>query len=156
MRPRFAMPWIHIVLYAALLAGVTVALQWLDYQRLVRSYPSAIYDGLLATGFLALGLWLGMRLLGRGASPAEPAGEGNPRAAEALGISPRELEVLRLLAQGKSNREIADRLVITELTVRTHVSNILSKLHLASRTQAALYALKEGLASLDDVPTDPR
>ncbi len=69
-------------------------------------------------------------------------------------LSERELEVLRLLAQGKSNREIADRLVITELTVRTHVSNILGKLHLASRTQAALYALKEGLASLDDVPAD--
>jgi NarL family two-component system response regulator LiaR len=69
-------------------------------------------------------------------------------------LSARELEVLRLLAQGKSNREIADQLVITELTVRTHVSNILGKLHLASRTQAALYALKGGLASLDDVPTD--
>jgi NarL family two-component system response regulator LiaR len=69
-------------------------------------------------------------------------------------LSGREMEVLRLLAQGKSNREIADQLVITELTVRTHVSNILGKLHLASRTQAALYALKEGLASLDDVPTD--
>jgi NarL family two-component system response regulator LiaR len=69
-------------------------------------------------------------------------------------LSEREMEVLRLLAQGKSNREIAEQLVITELTVRTHVSNILGKLHLASRTQAALYALKEGLASLDDVPTD--
>jgi NarL family two-component system response regulator LiaR len=69
-------------------------------------------------------------------------------------LSEREMEVLRLLAQGKSNREIADQLVITELTVRTHVSNILGKLHLASRTQAALYALKEGLASLDDVPGD--
>jgi len=69
-------------------------------------------------------------------------------------LSERELEVLRLLAQGKSNREIADQLVITELTVRTHVSNILGKLHLASRTQAALWALKEGLASLDDVPTE--
>jgi two-component system, NarL family, response regulator LiaR len=69
-------------------------------------------------------------------------------------LSEREMEVLRLLAQGKSNREIADLLVITELTVRTHVSNILGKLHLASRTQAALYALKEGLASLDDVPGD--
>jgi len=68
-------------------------------------------------------------------------------------LSERELEVLRLLAQGKSNREIAEQLVIAELTVRTHVSNILSKLHLASRTQAALYALKEGLASLDDIPT---
>jgi NarL family two-component system response regulator LiaR len=69
-------------------------------------------------------------------------------------LSEREMEVLRLLAQGKSNREIADQLVITELTVRTHVSNILGKLHLASRTQAALYALKEGLASLADVPAD--
>jgi len=69
-------------------------------------------------------------------------------------LSEREMEVLRLLAQGKSNREIAEQLVITDLTVRTHVSNILGKLHLASRTQAALYALKEGLASLDDVPDD--
>jgi len=68
-------------------------------------------------------------------------------------LSEREMEVLRLLAQGKSNREIAEQLVIAELTVRTHVSNILGKLHLASRTQAALYALKEGLASLDDIPT---
>ena len=67
-------------------------------------------------------------------------------------LTGRELEVLRLIATGKSNREIADQLVVAELTVRTHVSNILGKLHLASRTQAALYALKEGLASLDDVP----
>ncbi|MBN1402529.1 MAG: response regulator transcription factor [Anaerolineae bacterium] len=69
-------------------------------------------------------------------------------------LTGRELEVLRLIARGRSNREIADELVITELTVRTHVSNILGKLHLASRTQAALYALKQGLASLNDVPTD--
>jgi NarL family two-component system response regulator LiaR len=68
-------------------------------------------------------------------------------------LTERELEVLRLIAQGKSNREIADDLVIADLTVRTHVSNILGKLHLASRTQAALYALREGLASLDDIPT---
>jgi NarL family two-component system response regulator LiaR len=67
-------------------------------------------------------------------------------------LTEREMEVLRLIAQGKSNREIADHLVLAELTVRTHVSNILGKLHLASRTQAALYALKEGLASLDDLP----
>jgi NarL family two-component system response regulator LiaR len=67
-------------------------------------------------------------------------------------LTGRELDVLRLIAQGKSNREIAEELVLAEMTVRTHVSNILGKLHLASRTQAALYALKEGLASLDDVP----
>jgi two-component system, NarL family, response regulator LiaR len=65
-------------------------------------------------------------------------------------LTEREVEVLKLVAQGNSNQEIADQLVISEATVRTHVSNILSKLHLASRTQAALYALKEGLASLDD------
>ena len=68
-------------------------------------------------------------------------------------LTERELGILRLIAQGRSNKEIAEQLVITEMTVRTHVSNILGKLHLASRTQAALYALKEGLASLEDVPT---
>ena len=66
-------------------------------------------------------------------------------------LTGRELEVLRLVALGKSNQEIATDLVISEGTVRTHVSNILSKLHLASRTQATLYALREGLASLDEV-----
>jgi two-component system, NarL family, response regulator LiaR len=65
-------------------------------------------------------------------------------------LTEREFEVLKLVAQGNSNQDIADELIISEATVRTHVSNILSKLHLASRTQAALYALKEGLASLDD------
>jgi NarL family two-component system response regulator LiaR len=64
-------------------------------------------------------------------------------------LTQRELEVLRLIAQGLENKEIADQLVVSEATVRTHVSNILGKLHLASRTQAALYALREGLASLD-------
>lgn len=60
-------------------------------------------------------------------------------------LTPRELEVLQCLAQGSENREIAETLVISEATVRTHVSNIMSKLHLASRTQAALFAIKEGL-----------
>ena len=65
-------------------------------------------------------------------------------------LTEREVEVLKLVAQGRSNQEIAGALVISEATARTHVSNILHKLHLASRTQAALYALREGLASLDD------
>jgi len=64
-------------------------------------------------------------------------------------LTQREVEVVRLIAQGYENREIAEHLVVSEATVRTHVSNILSKLHLASRTQAALYALREGLAKLD-------
>ena len=65
-------------------------------------------------------------------------------------LTRREIEVLRVLAKGKSNRDIGENLSITEATVRTHVSNILAKLHLASRTEAALYALKEGVASLED------
>ena len=65
-------------------------------------------------------------------------------------LTQREVEILRLLAQGLENREIAEKLFISEATVRTHVSNILGKLHLASRTQAALYALREGIASLDE------
>lgn len=69
-------------------------------------------------------------------------------------LSEREAEVLRLLAQGESNRDIAVTLGISESTVRKHVSNILSKLHLASRTQAALFALRAGLVESrgDEVP----
>lgn len=67
-------------------------------------------------------------------------------------LTERELDVLRLVAQGCSNKEIAVKLTVSELTVRTHVSNILSKLHLASRTQAALYALQKGITSLHDIP----
>ncbi|MGD2165575.1 MAG: response regulator transcription factor [Anaerolineae bacterium] len=65
-------------------------------------------------------------------------------------LTEREAEVLSLVAQGLTNQEIADNLFVSERTVRTHVSNILGKLHLANRTQAALYALRKGLASLDE------
>jgi len=63
-------------------------------------------------------------------------------------LTEREGEVLKLVAQGLPNQEIAEKLFISERTVRTHITNILSKLHLANRTQAALYALREGLADL--------
>jgi NarL family two-component system response regulator LiaR len=65
-------------------------------------------------------------------------------------LTEREVDILRLVAQGLTNQEIAERLVLSEWTVRTHVRNILDKLHLANRTQAALYALREGIADLDD------
>lgn len=65
-------------------------------------------------------------------------------------LTEREVDVLKLVARGLSNQEIADRLVLSERTVRTHISNILGKLHLANRTQVALYALRQGLAQLND------
>ena len=73
---------------------------------------------------------------------------GSPPTPEPL--TERELEVLQLVAQGLSNQAIAERLVIGDATVRTHIGNIFTKLHLANRVQAALYALRKGLSSLDD------
>ena len=64
-------------------------------------------------------------------------------------LTPRETEILRLVAKGASNKEIARTTELSELTVKTHVTRILSKLNLSSRTQAALFALREGLATLD-------
>jgi two-component system, NarL family, response regulator LiaR len=72
--------------------------------------------------------------------PAEPPVEQ---------LTEREMDVLRLIARGKSNKEIADALIISEKTVKTHVSNILSKLHLADRTQAAIYALRQRLVPME-------
>ncbi len=64
-------------------------------------------------------------------------------------LTPRELEVLRLVAKGMSNKEIADTLIISEKTTKTHISNILSKLHLADRTQAAIYALRQRIVPME-------
>lgn len=83
--------------------------------------------------------------------------ELNRPAREPLTPSPltdREVEILQLIAQGIENKEIARRLFLREATVRTHVSNVLGKLHLANRVQATLYALKKGIASLDDSEAD--
>jgi NarL family two-component system response regulator LiaR len=71
-----------------------------------------------------------------------PAGDAHPE----QGLTDRERDVLQLVAQGLSNQQIAGRLSLSERTVTTHVSNILNKLHLANRTQAALYAVREGLS----------
>jgi two-component system, NarL family, response regulator LiaR len=79
------------------------------------------------------------RLMTRALQPAQPAGKES--------LTPRELDVLRCLAHGMTNREIAEKLVISETTVKTHISSILSKLHLTDRTQAALYAVREKLLS---------
>ena len=92
------------------------------------------------------------KLLQELSSPPQPPPTPEPVSGPTVDpLTEREVQVLQLLARGLSNQEIADQLVIVEGTVRAHVSNILSKLHLVSRTQATLYALREGLASLDDI-----
>jgi NarL family two-component system response regulator LiaR len=84
------------------------------------------------------------KLMSAVAAQEGPPETRTPTSLEAL--TERELEVLRLIAEGLNNREIAERLVISDKTVKTHVSSILSKLHLGDRTQAAIYALRHGLA----------
>ncbi|MEF3275936.1 MAG: response regulator transcription factor [Chloroflexus sp.] len=75
-----------------------------------------------------------------------------PHEAPVEQLTPREMDVLRLVAKGMSNKEIADTLIVSEKTVKTHISNILSKLHLADRTQVAIYALRKRLVPIDDEP----
>lgn len=96
----------------------------------------------VARGESSLHPTIARRVLSELTRPATPPPHG-----EAL--TDREVEVLALVAKGLSNDDIAERLFVSERTVRTHVSNILAKLHLANRTQAALYALREGIAKLE-------
>jgi NarL family two-component system response regulator LiaR len=79
----------------------------------------------------------------------QPAHQEQPLTPDPL--TQREVDIIRLVAQGLSNRQIAEQLVIGEATVRTHVGNVLNKLHLANRVQATLYALREGLTSLEEM-----
>lgn len=99
----------------------------------------AIYD--VYSGKAPLQPSIALKLIGE---IQEPPAAASPEHS----LTEREVTVLRLVARGLTNQEIADELIISEWTVRTHVSNILEKLHVANRTQATLYALREGLASL--------
>jgi two-component system, NarL family, response regulator LiaR len=103
----------------------------------------AIYD--VYNGESSLDPAIARKLLRELYRPAPPSAAQEP-------LTEREIEVVKLLAQGLSNGEIAGQLIITERTVRSHVSSILSKLHLANRTQAGLYALGEGLIPAGDDP----
>ena len=130
------------IAYGLLLALATLVLQWLDYQRLARVHPQEIYVGLIALGFLALGVFIGIRLFG---APAVVVDEGNPNAKAALGISERELEVLREIAGGRSNKEIAAQLNVSPNTIKTHVARLFEKLGARRRTEAILKARELGI-----------
>jgi DNA-binding CsgD family transcriptional regulator len=132
--------WKRVVGYGALLAAGTVALQWLDYQRLARMHPGDIYLFLVAAAFLVLGIVLGVF-----AAPAPTPFDGNPQAQAALGLSERELQVLHELAAGRSNKEIAARLHVSPNTVKTHVARLFEKLHARRRTEAIRRARELGI-----------
>lgn len=122
-----------ILLYAAALAIAAGALQWLEYRYAVRAFSTEIYIVLLAAGFMALGLWAGNRLTRR---PAPAEFERNDAAIRSLGLTPRECEILELLASGKSNKEMARALGISPHTVKTHVARVFEKLEVDRRMAA--------------------
>ena len=119
-----------------------MALQWLEYRFVARAYAAEFYIALIAAGFLGLGVWVGSRLV-----RVRPAGafEPNLLAQRSLGITDREYEILRQLAAGRSNKEIAQRLNVSPNTVKTHLARLYEKLQAARRTEAILRARELGL-----------
>lgn len=134
--------WKRLAVYGAVLGGGALAMQWLDYSRLARTHSTDFYILMIAVGFLALGVWVGSRLL---AGPRPAPFDGNPKAQAALGISAREMAVLNELAAGYSNKEIAARLHVSPNTVKTHVARLFEKLEAKRRTDAIARARELGL-----------
>jgi DNA-binding CsgD family transcriptional regulator len=146
----------HVLLYG-LLGGLLIALlKAVEYRFLVVEYSVAIYGGLIAAIFAGLGVWLGLRIT-RPAPPSQTVVTiaATPAAAapfvrdgaqvETIGVTPRELEILELMAQGLSNREIAEKLFVSENTVKTHSSRLFEKLGAKRRTQAVRLGKQRGL-----------
>ena len=123
-----------IVLYGLAVATATFLLHWLEYRYTLHAFSTEIYIVLIAVGFTALGIWVGHRLT-RGAV-TQASLEPNHQAIEYLGLSPRELEVLGLLGEGLSNKEIAEKLFVSPNTVKSHLGNLYGKLEVSRRTQA--------------------
>ena len=134
----------HVLLYG-LLGGVLIAgLKLVEYRWLLVDYRVEIYGGIVAAVFASVGIWLGLKLTTPTETvvvrevmvPAPAHFVRDQRKLSALGITPRELEVLELIAQGLSNKEIAERVFVSENTVKTHLSRVFDKLGARRRTQA--------------------
>ena len=161
--PVFVLPTMkrHVLIYG-LIGGVLIAvLNLIRYRYLVVEHSVELYGGLVAAIFSAAGIWLGLRITAR-RQPVAPVAASDPGAAsgavsagqpflpdekrrEDLRITPRELEILNLIAQGMSNREIADSLFVSENTVKTHSSRVFEKLGARRRTQAVQLGKELGL-----------
>ncbi|MBL0123459.1 MAG: response regulator transcription factor [Betaproteobacteria bacterium] len=137
----------HVLLYG-LIGGVLIAvLKLIEYRWLVVEYSVEIYGALVAAVFAGFGIWLGRRLtrpahhtetvvVREVVVPAPANFVRDQNKVESLGITPRELEILELIAAGLSNKEIAARVFVSENTVKTHSSRVFDKLGARRRTQA--------------------
>lgn len=141
----------HVLVYG-LIGGILIALlRWTEYRFLVVEHSIEIYGGLIAATFAGLGIWLGLKLTAKrqtivvnevpGGGPFIP----DERKREDLHITRRELEILELIAHGLSNREIAEKLFVSENTVKTHSSRVFDKLGARRRTQAVQLGKEFGL-----------
>jgi ATP/maltotriose-dependent transcriptional regulator MalT len=150
---------IHALIYGATGGVLIVVLKLIEFRFLVVEHSLEIYGGLIAALFAAVGIWLGLKLTRKqevvllkevvrevpvAISPGEPF-TVNEEQLRQLGITKRELEILELIAQGLSNREIAEKLFVSENTVKTHSSRLFDKLSAKRRTQAVQIAKENGL-----------
>jgi two-component system, NarL family, response regulator LiaR len=141
----------HILIYG-LCGGLLIAgLRLIEYRFLVVEHSIEIYGGLIALLFAGLGIWVGLKLtrkkevvVFREVTVSAPFAVNNTKVQE-LGVTPRELEILELIARGLSNREIAEKLFVSENTVKTHSSRLFDKLSAKRRTQAVQIGKELGL-----------
>jgi DNA-binding CsgD family transcriptional regulator len=143
----------HILIYGLCGGVLIVVLRLVEYRFLVLEHSIEIYGALIALLFAGLGIWLGLKLTRPKEklvvrevtiSRVEPFSVNQIRLRE-LGITPRELEILELIARGLSNREIAEKLFVSENTVKTHSSRLFDKLSARRRTQAVQLGKEFGL-----------
>jgi len=123
----------YAVTYGVPLAGLAVLLQWAEYRYFALRMPGELYIAMIATVFVGLGIWVGIRLT---AQPAPAQFEPNETAAKALGLTKREREILDHLAKGASNKEIARTLEVSPNTIKTHVASLYVKLEVNGRGKA--------------------
>lgn len=125
-----------IFLYGLALALLVLLMRMIEYRFLVRDLTLEFYIGIVAIFFTALGIWVGLKFTRKKVVMINPDFHFNDKEQTKRNISKRELEVLELMAQGLANQEIADKLFVSLNTVKTHSSNLFSKLEVSRRTQA--------------------
>jgi len=142
---------IHTLIYGLCGGILIVVLRVIEFRFLIVEHSIEIYGGLIAALFAGLGIWLGLKLTNKKEVlvvrevPVTQPFALNAQRQKDLGITRRELEILELIAQGLSNREIADKLFVSENTVKTHSSRLFDKLSARRRTQAVQIGKEMGL-----------